>query len=94
MATVVQPRPVRRADEQPQLVEEMRQFEQDSRFLALHHDALLDKFPEQWIAVFSGEVVANDTNINDALRELARRKVPHSRVVLAFLTRRPKTLIL
>lgn len=94
MATVVQPRPVQRSLDKPELVDQMRQFEDDSRFLALHHDALLDRFPEEWVAVFGGAVVAHDTNINGVLRQLSRRKIPRNRVAVAFLTRQPKTLIL
>ncbi len=94
MATIVHPGPTRRQLDEPELVEHMRQFEEDSRFLALHHDALLERFPEQWVAVYGERVVAHATNINGVLRNLARKRIPQSRVVVSFLTRKPQTFIL
>jgi len=72
----------------------MRQFEDDSNYLALHHHVLLDQFPEQWVAVFNGQVVSHGTNINAITKELASKRIPPNRVVVAFLSRRRRTLIL
>ena len=91
---VIQSRPLRHSEGGAELVEHIRQFERDSRFLELHHDLLLDQFAEQWVAVFDEQVVAHDTNINSVLRQLGRKKIPQNRVAVEFLTRRRKTLIL
>lgn len=85
---------VRRSEQRPELIDKIRQFEEDSHFLALHHDALLDQFAEEWVAVFHGNLVAHTSNINELLRELRRKDVPLNRVAMTFLSRRPRTFIL
>ena len=76
------------------LIEQIRQFEEDANFLALHHHSLLDNYPEQWVAVYNKTVMAHGTNINAVRRELTAKGVPPDRVAITFLTRKQQTLIL
>jgi hypothetical protein len=46
------------------------QFDQDSRFIDQHYDELWGEHPEEWIAVYRGEVVSVARDIETLIKEL------------------------
>jgi hypothetical protein len=72
----------------------MRPFEAAAAFVARNHDDLLQRYPEQWIAVSGSEVIATSPTKQGLARKLRNLKVDAGDLDVTFLTTRPQTLIL
>jgi hypothetical protein len=73
---------------------ELKRFERDSDYLEAHYDELLDRYPEQWVAILDEKVVGTASELRQLLDELQGRDVPLERVLVEHLTRNDDILIL
>jgi len=76
------------------LKSQLGHFAGDVSFLEAIRPELLAKYPEQWIAVFGKQVVANDRSLKGIIRQLNELGIPSAQAVLQFLTKEPIALIL
>jgi hypothetical protein len=56
-----------------QQVESLRQFGQDLDWIYAHHDELKRQYPEQFVAVYKGRVVAHAPKVETVMKELDRK---------------------
>ncbi len=81
--------------EQPAvLVRELQQFGDDLRLFNASHAQLIEKYPEQWVAIIDGEVVAHGAAFDAVLDLLDAKALPQHRAVVKFLTASEQLLIL
>ena len=73
---------------------ELSSFRRAARVLSSHHQRLIEKYPNQWIAVYGEEVIASGSTLDAVLKEMARRKVPQGRTVVHFVEKSQRTMIL
>ncbi len=73
---------------------ELRRFQQDTDYLRTHWDDLLERYPEQWIAIYNREVVGAATDFDSLLAELKKTGVPIGRARIEHMTRDGDVLIL
>lgn len=73
---------------------EFEQFQRDIAFGETHHDELLKRYPEQWVAILNEGVVGAAPDVYHLLDELTVRRIPTERVVLRHLSRQEELLIL
>ncbi|HLF08666.1 MAG TPA: DUF5678 domain-containing protein [Dehalococcoidia bacterium] len=66
----------------------------DVEYIADHHNALLKKHPEQWIAIRDGEVVAVGQDFLELKAGAAARGIAITSTVTVFLTREKQNLVL
>ncbi len=52
------------------LVKELETFEENLKWIDQHYDALKNKYPDQWVAVFNKKVVGNHKNLKKIIRKL------------------------
>jgi hypothetical protein len=79
------------ADTDPRM-DEARQIRE---FWAQHHDELLAVYPEQFVAVKDGEVVAANPDLAMLVYELRDKRLdPRKDVLIEFITARASTLLL
>jgi hypothetical protein len=52
------------------LVKELEAFEGNLKWIDEHYDALKNKYPDQWVAVFNKKVVGNNKNLKKIIRKL------------------------
>jgi Family of unknown function (DUF5678) len=77
-------------DERPTL----KRFKEEFDFYELHHDELLEQYPEEWVAILDQAVVAADPNPETLIATLRQRGLPTERALVQHLTRHEETLIL
>ena len=79
---------------QAELQAELERFKQDTTYLQEHYQALMEQYPEQWIAIYHQEVVGASPDYEQLLSEVKARGIPVTRGVFEHLTRKPKVWIL
>jgi hypothetical protein len=60
-------------------------YRRDSDFLDAHLEELAVRYPNQWVAVFNGEVAAVAADLQGLVDQLRTRGVPENRAVVADL---------
>jgi hypothetical protein len=65
-------------------------FEADHVWVNKNIDILLEKYPDQWIAVEKGEVVASDPDLSGLLSKLP----DPAHMCVEFITREPLEMVL
>jgi Family of unknown function (DUF5678) len=73
---------------------ELRRFRNDALYYEAHREELLQKYPEQWIAVLNEEIVGADADFDGLLQQLDKKGVPAERVFIEHATRKDELLIL
>jgi len=72
------------------LTEELISFESDHIWVNANRERLLAKYPDQWIAVKNGEVIASDPDFDGLLSKLA----DSAHTCVEFITREPLGMVL
>lgn len=70
------------------------EFEQSARVLSGDHPRLMDEYPDQWIAVANREVMAHGDSLEQVLAEVDARNIPRDEVIVRFIERTRRTLVL
>jgi len=52
------------------LIKELETFESNFKWIDKHYEALKNKYPDQWVAVFNKRVVGNHKNLKNVIRRL------------------------
>lgn len=73
---------------------ELREFKDAASVLSSDHPRLIDKYPKQWVAVYRGTVVANSKSFPEVMAELDRKAIPRKSVIVRFIERNQRTMIL
>ena len=64
------------------------------KFLVSNYEMLLDRYPDQWIAIYDEKVLASDTTQKGLLRKLDELDIRRKGAVTEFLQTNPTPLIL
>ncbi len=72
----------------------LREFQRSARVLSSNQPRLVDEYPDQWIAVSDGTVVAHGDKLNIVLRQIDQKGIDRSDVIVRFIERTQRTLIL
>ena len=88
----------------PELLEEVKnhspsrevgeQYASDKEWITANRDALLKKHPENWVAVYKGEVVAVHPNLRDIVEILREKKLGGLDVAAEFITAHRMNMLL
>lgn len=73
---------------------ELRSFRKSAKVLSSQRDRLIDKYAKQWIAVYRTKVVANGRTIQSVLDQVDRQKLPREQVIVRFIDRNARTMVL
>ncbi len=73
-----------------QLTKELRAFEADHMWVNENLVTLLEQYPDQWIAVKNGQVIASDPDLTDLLSQLP----DPAHTCIEFITREPLEMVL
>jgi hypothetical protein len=82
------------ASESRNLDRALRRYERAARYVAEHFDQLVSKYPERWVAVQDGKVVASSKTRADLRKQIADAGPDIARPYVTYLTKKTKTLIL
>ncbi len=94
--TAVDDRQVRNIRQHPdfevdeeRILEELRKFERDSRWISRNISTLRAKYPDKYVAVWGREVVDSDKNHNRLLKRLRKREYDVPNMAIEYITSRP-----
>ncbi len=80
--------------EQDSVSQRLRRFQRDIDYFEAHREELLDRYPEQWIAIFNEQVVGTAPTVEQVLDGLSAKGVPPGQGLVEQLTRHDELLIL
>lgn len=72
----------------------LRKFQRSARALSSNQPRLIDEHPDEWVAVSNSTVVAHGNSLDAVLRQVDRKGVNRSDVIVRFIERTQRTLIL
>lgn len=77
-----------------QIQAELQRFKKDTAYYEAHHDELLEKYPEQWVAIYNQQVVGASPHYERLLDEVETRGYSVGHVLVHYLTRHDEVFIL
>jgi hypothetical protein len=85
---------IRRMVGDPKLVAgDLRRFEKAAAVFSSDHPRLIEQYPQQWVAVYDGEMLAA-RSIEDLYHELEERGIAREHAIIRFVDRTERVLIL
>ena len=79
----------------PQRVwEDLQVFAESVQVLSHANTQLLNDYPQQWVAVYAGEVASHGDSLDEVIGELKASGVPRDKVIIRYMEREPRTMIL
>jgi len=73
---------------------ELRSFRKSAMVLSSKHPRLINRYPKQWVAVYNGKTIAVGRTLNSALREVDKRGIPRGHVIVRYIDKNQRTMIL
>jgi hypothetical protein len=74
--------------------EEYERLQRDLVFLSESRERLIKKYAEEWVAVFDQAIVAHADEVDDLVRQLEEEGISPHQVIVDFLTKEQRALIL
>jgi hypothetical protein len=78
----------------PQVQEEMERFRADAAWMDAHRGKLLQRYLDQWVAVYDQQVVGAAKDMKRLVKELERKGIRPGRTYTEYLTDKGELLIL
>ena len=72
----------------------LRAFQRSARVLSDNHPRLIDEYPNQWVAVADSAVVAHGNTLKQVLKQVDAEGMSRADVIVRFIDRTERTLIL
>lgn len=76
------------------MAKSLRTFQQSARVFSDNYPRLIDKYPDQWVAVADSAVVASGDSLKQVLTQIDDQDIPRTDVIVRFIERTQRTLIL
>ena len=73
---------------------ELMDFTHSAQFLSETSSRLMDEYPKQWVAVFNGRVASAADSFQEVLQQVDACDLPRDRVIVRYIDREPRTMIL
>ena len=77
-----------------ELQAQLQRFKRDTAYYEQHREELLEKYPEQWVAIFREKVVGASPDLDQLFDDLESKGVPLGQGLIEYLTRRNEVWIL
>lgn len=73
---------------------ELRRFRRSAQLLSSRHARLIDKYPKQWVALHDGKLMARARTFDSLMTQVDRKKLPRAHIVVRYIDKTQRTLIL
>ncbi len=80
--------------EQDSVSQRLQRFQRDIDYYEGHREELLDRYPEQWVAIFNEQVAGTDYDAERLLAQLEEQGTPLDRALIKRLTTKEELFIL
>lgn len=65
-----------------------------ARVLSSQHPRMIERYPKQWIAVYKGKIAVSGRTLRSVLEQADKRKLPREALLVRFIDRTQRTMIL
>lgn len=72
----------------------LRAFQRSARVFSNNHPRLIDEYPNQWVAVANSTVMAHGNTLNQVLKQVDAEGISRADVIVRYIDRAKRTLIL
>lgn len=86
--------PVANPEDRVLIGQYLEQSEKDVKFLNANWLDWVATYPDKWVAVYEEELVGVGDTIEEVVREACTKGAPESRVVIEYLDKEPRIMIL
>ncbi len=69
-------------------------FRRSGLVFSSHHKKMIDRYPEQWVAVYDGKVKAHSHNYDTALSRIDEMGIPRKLTLIRYISKKPSSMIL
>ena len=76
------------------VAEDLQTFRETAMRLSSRHPRMVERYPDQWIALHSGEVKAYGDSLDAVLREIDAMGLSRDQTIVRFTDKEPRTMIL
>ena len=76
------------------IARELKEFSRSTRSLDKQLPDLVDRYPDQWVAVLDGKVRAHGRTFEEVMQKIDQEGLPRKRTLVRFLERDPRAMIL
>jgi len=84
-----------RMNEHPSaMAQSLRAFQRSARVLSDNHPRLIDEYPNQWVAAADSTVMAHGDTLEQVLTRIDAEGISRADVIIRFIERTQRTLIL
>ena len=73
--------------------DELKAFRKTAMLLSSRYPQLIERYPDQWIAMQSGKVKAHGDSLESVLREIDEKGLSRDETVVRFMQNDPRQLI-
>ena len=73
---------------------DLQKFRRAARALSTSHPRMIDLYPQQWVAVHKGRVRANARSLKRLLTTVDTKKLPREEIIVRFIAKDRRTMIL
>ena len=73
---------------------DLMRFAETTKILSSKRPRLIEKYPNQWICVYNGDVVANADSLKALMTRLDEMGVPSENTIVRYIDKEERTLIL
>ncbi len=77
-----------------QVDRELAAFRKAAAVLSRAHPRLIDNYEKQWVGIYRGVVEASGSTLNSVLRQLDKMHIPTDKVMVRYIDRHRRTMIL
>ena len=77
-----------------EVVKGLEDFGKSEALLSSSEPRMADRYPDEWIGLYAGEVRAHEPTLDAVLTELDSLGLPHEGVLVRYIAKNPETLIL
>ncbi len=73
---------------------ELQRFRRSARTLSSNHPRFIDRYQKKWVAVYDGKAKAQGRTLQSVWRQLDKKGLPREHVIVRYIDRNQRTMIL
>ena len=73
---------------------ELMDFTLSAQRLSEPTQRLIDEYPQQWVAIYDGQVASAANSFKGVLSAIDARNIPRDKVIVRYIDTEPRTMIL
>ncbi len=74
--------------------EDLQAFRKTAMLLSSRHPRMIERYPDQWIALHRGRVRAHGKSFDAVLQEIDVKGLSRDQTIVRFIHKEPRTMIL